>query len=130
MSDDGSRKSSSGNCVWYGICERVNLRSKNCVDHNPPRPLNSSGIADLRVWCSHLLPEDYKEGDEVRTCCDNAQLKEFISSFEMAGNIFGRCPSCVANLARHICDFTCSPHHAEFIEVKKVKESKNKSKYD
>lgn len=129
MSDDGRSKNSSGNCVWYGICERSGKKTKNCVDQNPPRPLNSSGIADLRVWCSHLLPKDYMEGVEVKTCCDNAQLKEFIKSFETAGNIFGRCPSCVANLARHICDFTCSPHHADFIVVKNTKRNKDNSKF-
>jgi Niemann-Pick C1 protein len=110
-------------CVWYGICQRDNLKTKNCLDRKPPRRLNALGIEDLKVWCSHLLPEKFKDGDDVFTCCDNAQLKEFVHNFKVAGNMFSRCPSCTDNLVRHICDFTCSPKHSEYIKVKNVKQN-------
>lgn len=115
-------------CVWYGICERDGKRTKNCLDRNSPRRLNATGIDDLKVWCSHLLPNNYKDGDDVFTCCDNEQLKEFLESFKMAENLLSRCPSCTDNFVRHICDLTCSPKHSEFIKVKNVKKNNSSRK--
>jgi len=38
-------------------------------------------------------------------------------NMDMAGNIFGRCPTCVRNMFRLICDFTCSPEQGRFVRV-------------
>lgn len=119
--------SDEGQCVWYGICkyEKIENKSgekiKNCINNTKPLPLSSKGVEDLKIWCNHLLPENYKNSDEVRTCCDDKQVHELVKNYDLAVGILGRCPSCTHNLARHICDFICSPRHAEFIEVKKKK---------
>lgn len=49
-----------------------------------------------------------------------SQLKQFNTQIKLAAAILNRCPSCMTNLARHICDFTCSPYQSEFIKVKKT----------
>lgn len=35
----------------------------------------------------------------------------------MAANLLNRCPSCMNNLVRHICEFTCSPRQSNFVKV-------------
>jgi hypothetical protein len=107
--------------VWYGICKREGSKIKNCVNNTIPLPLSPNGVEELKIWCSHLLPENYKQGDNVNTCCDDEQVHELVANYELAVGILGRCPSCTHNLAHHICDFICSPRHAEFITVKKKK---------
>lgn len=109
------------NCVWYGVCHTEGQRVKNCVNSTAPIALSQTGVEDLKIWCSHLLPKDYKEGDSVETCCDDIQIGALVNRYKMAEAIFGRCPACTHNLVRHMCDFICSPRHAEFIEVKKTK---------
>jgi hypothetical protein len=78
-----------GNCVWYGICDRVHVNGavkiKNCAYNGPAKVLNSSGVGALKEWCSHLLPNGYEEGDNVYTCCDNEQVK-FLYFFELTTN--------------------------------------------
>lgn len=48
------------------------------------------------------------------------QLNEFNANIKLASGILNRCPSCMNNLVRHICEFTCSPRQSKFIEVKKT----------
>ncbi|XP_055614441.1 NPC intracellular cholesterol transporter 1, partial [Uranotaenia lowii] len=36
----------------------------------------------------------------------------------LAANFLARCPSCMSNLVRHMCDFTCNPKQSKFLEVK------------
>lgn len=36
----------------------------------------------------------------------------------MADSIFGRCSTCIKNMIRGICDFTCAPDQSRFMEVK------------
>jgi Niemann-Pick C1 protein len=127
---------------------------KNCAYNGSALPLDDEGVEELKQWCSHLLPNDYPANSNVSTCCDieqvsslllsreifraltlitvifSLQLKEFNSQIKLAAAILNRCPSCMTNLARHICDFTCSPRQSEFIKVKKTAISpENKSKY-
>ena len=43
---------------------------------------------------------------------------------DMAESIYGRCPICVRNMFRLICDFTCSPKQNQFVRViKSAKEN-------
>lgn len=105
--------------MWYGVCKRDGAKIKNCLVDHAPKKLNETGIEDLSVWCSHLVPKDPKE--DVLTCCDPEQARDLKENYKMAANIFGRCPSCLHNLVRHMCDYICSPRHAEFIKVKNTK---------
>jgi Niemann-Pick C1 protein len=55
-------------------------------------------------------------GSGVRTCCDTAQLKALDENLRLAEGILKRCTSCVKNLIRHICEFTCSTTQSKFVE--------------
>lgn len=35
-------------------------------------------------------------------------------NIKLAAAILERCPSCMTNLARHICELTCSPDQSKF----------------
>lgn len=43
----------------------------------------------------------------------------------LAANFLDRCPSCMANLVRHLCEFTCSPKQSEFIHVVSTEANKD-----
>ncbi|CRL00931.1 CLUMA_CG014455, isoform A, partial [Clunio marinus] len=108
-----------GHCIWYGVCNQEG-KIKNCFYNETAKALNETGVEALKQWCSHLLPSNYKEGQEVFTCCDNEQLKIFNENIKLAANLLNRCPSCMSNLVRHICEFTCSPKQSTFINVTKT----------
>ncbi|KAG5683688.1 hypothetical protein PVAND_012954 [Polypedilum vanderplanki] len=116
----------SNSCVWYGICDRVkeynSVKIKNCAYDGPPKKLDSNGVFALNEWCSHLREDD----DDVYTCCDNEQLYALNENIKQASNLLNRCPACMKNFAKHICDYICSPRHGEFINVLKKKQSISK----
>jgi Niemann-Pick C1 N terminus len=62
------------NCVWYGVCDHVNGKTKNCFDDKPPRALDEDGVRALKKWCPHLIENE----NEVKTCCDNENVSEKI----------------------------------------------------
>ena len=78
LSQNEIEKNVNNKCVWYGICDRIPSGSafkiKNCLYNGAPKALNESGIHALSEWCPHLLPKNYANGDNVYTCCDNAQV--------------------------------------------------------
>lgn len=118
-----------GSCVWYGVCKRIGLKTKNCLYEGSPKRLNTTGVEALKHWCSHLLPDKYVQGDPVSTCCDEQQLHEFNENIKIASSLLNRCPSCMQNFARHICDFTCNPKQSDFIKVKNIKLNEHKREY-
>uniref|UniRef100_W4VRS2 Putative cholesterol transport protein n=1 Tax=Corethrella appendiculata TaxID=1370023 RepID=W4VRS2_9DIPT len=115
----------SGHCIWYGVCH-TNPTSNNkqyCNYTGPPKSLDVDGQALLSKWCKHLLVDD---GKGVNTCCDSDQIGILNKNIELAANFLKRCPSCMANLVRHICDFTCSPVQSTFMEAKTIEQDNNK----
>lgn len=42
----------------------------------------------------------------------------------MAANFLKRCPNCLQNLVRHLCDFTCSHDQSQFINVISLEKNK------
>lgn len=48
------------------------------------------------------------------------------TNINMAAGFLKRCPSCLRNLVRHLCDFTCNPHQSDFIEVTALENKKTK----
>lgn len=46
----------------------------------------------------------------------------------MAAGFLKRCPSCLKNLVRHLCDFTCSPKQSEFLHAKTIEINKETKK--
>lgn len=78
-------KEDDGHCIWHGICSQEDT-TKNCAYDGPAKPLDASGIVALKQWCSHLLPQNYTEGQDVLTCCDNEQVSscQLFSSFRLS----------------------------------------------
>lgn len=70
-----------GHCVWYGVCHRNathKAKIKNCAYDGPAKVLDELGIAKLKQWCPHLIPENYQEGDELLTCCNIDQVNPLL----------------------------------------------------
>lgn len=112
--DDG------GHCIWYGECFQDSfLHKKNCFYDGPAKPLSSEGQKILAKRCPHLMVDN---GQGINTCCDEKQLMTLDSNINIASNFLKRCPSCLDNLIKHICDFTCAVNQNQFINVTKTAE--------
>jgi hypothetical protein len=59
----------------------------------------------------------------VKTCCDTNQLKTMDQNILLAAAFLQRCPSCLQNLVKHICDFTCGVNQSRFINVTDIEHS-------
>uniref|UniRef100_A0A6P7GCX0 Uncharacterized protein LOC114340684 n=1 Tax=Diabrotica virgifera virgifera TaxID=50390 RepID=A0A6P7GCX0_DIAVI len=67
--DSASRRTSNGQCIWYGACyEDPNTgTTKNCYYDGPPKKLvDEEAIAILKKRCPDLSPE--------ATCCGPDQV--------------------------------------------------------
>ncbi|CAB0034871.1 unnamed protein product [Trichogramma brassicae] len=53
-----------------------------------------------------------------RTCCDSKQLTTLNEQITQASNLLQRCPSCLSNFLKQICEFTCSPRAVEIRQHK------------
>ncbi|XP_059616891.1 NPC intracellular cholesterol transporter 1 isoform X3 [Phlebotomus argentipes] len=105
---------STGHCIWYGVCHEDNMthHKQYCPYDGPPKKLDSKGLESLAKWCGHLMQD---EG--TSTCCDVDMIDTLNKNVELAANFLKRCPSCMANLVKHMCDFTCSRTQSEFMNV-------------
>lgn len=52
----------------------------------------------------------------MTTCCDAKNLKSLENGVALAANFLSRCPSCLDNFARVICEMTCSSKQSVFLE--------------
>lgn len=118
-SNESTSRPNAGHCVWHKVCNTDSKgNSQNCPYNGTALPIDTAGQELLAKHCPHLLNDT---GGGVLTCCDTEQLKIFDNSIALAANFLGRCPSCMSNLKRHICDFTCSPNQSDFMQVAEVK---------
>lgn len=90
------------------------MHKKNCLYDGPAKPLNSEGQKLLAKHCPHLLVDD---GKGINTCCDTNQLITLDANIQLASNFLKRCPSCLDNLSKHFCDFTCAVNQSKFINI-------------
>ncbi|XP_011704595.1 PREDICTED: Niemann-Pick C1 protein isoform X2 [Wasmannia auropunctata] len=105
----------NGHCIWYGVCYTDSfLHKKYCPYDGPAKPLNSDGQELLAKNCPHLLVDD---GKGINTCCDADQLTTLNTNVQLAANFLKRCPSCLDNLAKHFCDYTCGVNQSKFINI-------------
>ncbi|EFN76828.1 NPC intracellular cholesterol transporter 1 isoform X4 [Harpegnathos saltator] len=105
--DDGDH------CVWYGECY-MDFHKKNCPYDGPAKLLEPEGQKLLAKHCPHLLVDN---GKGINTCCDVKQLVTLDSNINIASNFLKRCPSCLDNLVKHICDFTCAVNQSKFMNI-------------
>lgn len=97
------------------------MHKKYCVYDGPAKPLNSEGQKLLAKNCPHLLVDN---GKGINTCCDMNQLITMDANLKLASNFLKRCPSCLDNLAKHFCDYTCAANQSKFINVTEKGEEK------
>ncbi|XP_044021275.1 NPC intracellular cholesterol transporter 1 homolog 1b-like isoform X2 [Aphidius gifuensis] len=107
--------SSDYHCVWYGECHVSDDGLKqNCPTSNSAQLINdNSAEAILRKRCPHL----FMETDHPLTCCNADNINTMDTSLRMADSIFGRCTTCIKNMIRGICDFTCAHDQSRFMEA-------------
>lgn len=55
--------------------------------------------------------------DHPLTCCNADNINTMDTSLRMADSIFGRCTTCIKNMIRGICDFTCAHDQSRFMEA-------------
>ncbi|XP_072950000.1 NPC intracellular cholesterol transporter 1 homolog 1b-like [Epargyreus clarus] len=117
-----------GKCVMRSECIEIGGFPKPCPYYGDPLPV-LRGLSQnetqevLRIIegrCPHLLTDE--EGnvlpeDEILTCCDKTQLNNMHASLLLADGVLGRCPTCLRNFARQICEMNCSPDQARFVNV-------------
>ncbi|EFN66499.1 Niemann-Pick C1 protein [Camponotus floridanus] len=114
----------SSHCIWYGECYKdAAQHKKNCFYNGTAKPLDSEGQKLLAKHCPHLLVDD---GTGINTCCDTNQLTTLDANIKLASNFLKRCPSCLDNLAKHFCDFTCATNQSKFINVTEKGEASGK----
>ncbi|XP_012239099.1 NPC intracellular cholesterol transporter 1 isoform X3 [Bombus impatiens] len=112
-----------GQCIWYGECYTdIYMHKKNCPYTGPPKLLDNEGQKLLAKNCPHLMIDS---GNGINTCCDTNQLKTMDQNIKLASNFLNRCPSCLDNLVKHFCEFTCSPVQSKFINVTEIQTEKN-----
>lgn len=58
--------------------------------------------------------------DSPELCCDADNVKTLIENLNMAESIFGRCPTCLKNVYKLLCDLVCSPEQSKFLRVTKT----------
>ncbi|XP_076222657.1 Niemann-Pick type C-1a isoform X4 [Nomia melanderi] len=108
----------NGHCIWYGECHTDFMGHKqNCPYEGPAKPLDFDGQKLLSKNCPHLVKDT---GNGINTCCDTNQLRTMDTNINYAANIISRCPSCLDNLVKHFCEFTCSPQQSTFINVTEI----------
>ncbi|KZC13635.1 Niemann-Pick C1 protein [Dufourea novaeangliae] len=102
-------------CVWYGDCtEEGSTKHVTCVSNDPPQQIQDKEIAKkLREKC----PQYFEETDMPKLCCDNGTIGTLLGQMGMVEGVFGRCPTCVRNAYKLICDMSCSPVQSQFMEV-------------
>ncbi|XP_015113278.1 NPC intracellular cholesterol transporter 1 isoform X2 [Diachasma alloeum] len=106
-----------GHCIWYGSCFKDDFSHvKYCPYSGPAKPLDTEGQGFLAKLCPHMMQAP---GQELKTCCNTEQLKILDNNILLAANLLARCPSCLGNLVKHFCEFTCSPSQSKFMNITK-----------
>ncbi|CAH0726981.1 unnamed protein product, partial [Brenthis ino] len=118
----------SARCVMYGECAVINGFTKSCPVTHEALPVlkdlsalqRTEAIDILKARCPNLLYDEegnQKEDDDIVACCNFSQLQNMAESLLLAESILGRCPICVRNFARQICEMNCSPEQSRFVSV-------------
>ncbi|XP_063364895.1 NPC intracellular cholesterol transporter 1 homolog 1b-like [Cydia amplana] len=128
------RTSVKGDCVMREECGAFGGFDKTCYYNGPALPVldgltpeeRSTTLETIERRCPFLLYDENDNrlpDDQVLTCCDSAQIAGMARSLLMADGVLGRCPTCMRNFQRQICEMNCSPDQARFVEVNTTTES-------
>ncbi|XP_037873250.1 NPC intracellular cholesterol transporter 1 homolog 1b [Bombyx mori] len=115
-------------CRFRGECIEIAGHAKPCPVDIEARPVveglspaDAEEIVDiLTERCPSLVFDengDKKPFNEILTCCEPVQIRKLSESLMLADGILGRCPTCLRNFARQICEMNCSPDQSRFVDV-------------
>ncbi|XP_032518509.2 NPC intracellular cholesterol transporter 1 homolog 1b-like [Danaus plexippus] len=115
-------------CVMRGTCAVVNGLEKPCpVDTEPPALLTQLPKEErdhifslLELRCPFVLYDEsgnLKPDEDILLCCDAEQIRSMTNSMLLAAGVLGRCPTCLGNFVRQICEMNCAPDQARFVNV-------------
>lgn len=106
---------SDGHCIWYGQCSVDS--NQNCNYTGPAKPLTDTKGRDiLKKWCPDISPD--------ATCCNTDMLTSMDTGLALPSSMLKRCPSCLKNFVKSICQMTCSPVQSKFLKVIKTEVNK------
>ncbi|CAK9827722.1 NPC intracellular cholesterol transporter 1 [Anthophora retusa] len=72
---------------------------------------------------------DVSDSSAPKLCCDADNIITMIDKIALADNVFGRCPTCIKNIFKLICDLSCSPEQSKFLNVTKSKINEEGQEY-
>lgn len=98
----------SADCVWYGTCRFDGNHYQNCPYDGPGFPLDAENEPEAVAIMQRRCPEYFKSVDDP-LCCTPESLQIMDASIAYAESVYGRCPTCLKNIIRSICAFSCSP---------------------
>ncbi|XP_050343987.1 NPC intracellular cholesterol transporter 1 homolog 1b-like [Nymphalis io] len=112
----------------YGLCAEVGGFSKPCPVQHEALPIldklskeDRDEVLDIvKLRCPHLVFDEegnQKDDDDIVACCNSIQIKGLHNSLNLADGVLGRCPICLRNFARQICEMNCSPDQSRFVNV-------------
>lgn len=101
-------------CMWFGVCNVEGSHAQNCPYDGPGMPLNQSDHVALEI-IQRRCPEYYNSPEDL-VCCTEESLRIMDDSIDQAEAIFGRCPTCLNNLIRSICAFSCFNGASKFVK--------------
>lgn len=97
-------------------CHNLSNFARSCRIVHPEKPIY------LNIWLIDFFTFPFPPSLTLQVDVLNQNVK-------LAANFLARCPSCMANLVRHMCDFTCSPQQSKFMEIKATEMNTDTSKF-
>ncbi|XP_026330657.1 NPC intracellular cholesterol transporter 1 homolog 1b-like isoform X2 [Hyposmocoma kahamanoa] len=116
-------------CVMKSECHLVNGFPRNCRYNGTAVPVlnddlsgeqKEDAIRIMLLRCPELTLDEngqIKPYNEIVACCDYAQLRGMADNLLLAEGVLGRCPTCLRNFVRQICELNCSPDQARFVDI-------------
>ncbi|ODV77860.1 uncharacterized protein CANTADRAFT_26879 [Suhomyces tanzawaensis NRRL Y-17324] len=111
-----SLSTGEGYCSMYGSCGK-----RSIFGGQLPCPTDRKAEAPSLEELIVLQRVCGKSFD--KTCCSMDQLLNMESSLKRVDPLISSCPACRRNFYDFICDFTCSPNQASFVEVTKTSQA-------
>uniref|UniRef100_A0A914H2F6 SSD domain-containing protein n=1 Tax=Globodera rostochiensis TaxID=31243 RepID=A0A914H2F6_GLORO len=123
-------------CVMRDICGQDGELRQNCRFDGPPVPISTHKEKEYKELCPQLFKSAFNRflknlhkknlkkiyffkifDGNVATCCNHVQFEILRAQLATARQLLQRCPSCYSNFVNFWCQFTCSPHQAQFVEI-------------
>lgn len=98
----------ASDCIWYDTCRFDGYHYQNCPYDGPGFPLDPELNPEAIEIIQRRCPEYHSSPDDL-VCCTPKSLKIMDDSIAFAEAVYGRCPTCMKNIVRSICAFSCSP---------------------